>query len=73
MMLPLVAAGAAVLIVALIIGSQLLGDTLKTRASMIREQKAREDYASAQNRARDAYERDIDLVASVLDPIGIFH
>jgi hypothetical protein len=72
-MIPIVAAGAAVLLVALIIGAQLLGDVLKTRTNMVRAQKAREDYASQQNRARDAYERDIDLAASVLDPLGLFH
>jgi hypothetical protein len=71
--LPVIAAGACVVIVALIIGAQLLGDALKNRTQLTREQKSREDAASAANRARDSYERDMDLVMTGFDPIGLFH
>lgn len=68
-----VAAIIAVAIAALIVGSNFLRDIVSQRNQLVREQKAREDAAAAANRARDYYERDLNLVASVFDPLGLFH
>lgn len=68
-----VAALVAVVVVALVVGAQVFGDVFSTRTKLLREQRTREDYAAAQNRAREYYERDIDLIASIFDPLGLFH
>lgn len=64
-----IVAGAGVLIVALIVGYRLLTSLLATRSQLIREQRAREDAA----RKADAGDPGWNIVASVFDPLGLFH
>ncbi len=69
----LIAAIVAVVLIGVIVGSELFREVMTSRNALTREQRAREDAARdllAGNAERDYY---IDIVASVFDPIGLFH
>lgn len=71
MSIPVIAAGAAVIIVLVVVGSALLTDLFKERAKLIREQRVREDRELQNDRARENYERDIKFAANIFDPLGL--
>jgi hypothetical protein len=69
----IVAAIAAVVILALVMGKDMLEKLFSDRARLIREDSIRQDAADAQNRARAEHERDLSYVAAVFDPLKLFH
>lgn len=67
------AALAAVVLIAVIIGADLFRDVADQRADLTREQRQREDRVRAEMLADARTQRDLDIVASVFDPLGLFH
>lgn len=71
---PLVIGALVVLgIIGVVVFSATLRDLAADRARLTREQREREDEALRWKRSQWETERDLDVVASVFDPLGLFH
>lgn len=64
---------AAVALVALVVGGELLRDLASERARLTREQRAREDAARAEQSRVEERNFWTGLAAGVFDPLGLFH
>lgn len=73
-MSPLIlAAIAAIVVVAIVIGSDLFRDLAEQRADLTREQRQREDEARRQLAGIEERNFYLDVTAGVFDPLGLFH
>lgn len=69
----MLAAVGAIVIVMVVIGVDLFRDLTDQRVALTREQRAREDAAIEHARALEKRNFEVDIVASVFDPLGLFH
>ena len=71
---PLMIGGLVVVgIIGIVVFASTFRDLADERADLTRDQRRREDAQLKWERDRANTERDLDIVASVFDPLGLFH
>jgi len=71
--IPIVAAVVVVVLIGVMVGAGLLRDLAATRTDLTREQRAREDKARLYAQGIEQRNFEADIVASIFDPLGLFH
>lgn len=69
----IIGAIAVVLIVGMVVFTTSLQGLSDDRSQLTREQRLREDLQLEHERSAANTARDLDVVATILDPLGLFH